>query len=357
VAADTALTFELVVRDGTLNSDPKTLTLTVRNVDVITVNAGADQTVRSGDTVKLQGQASDSAGSTPTYAWTLLSPEGLALTLAGEDTATPTFTAPSVPAGQQLALTFRLTATLGGRTAQDTVTVTVQGVNQHPVGQVPASFSEKEGTPIVLDASGSTDPEGDTLSFQWTQEGGPRLSLTGADTSKLSFTAPEVLADTQLRFVLVVTDAAGATSAPVPVTVTVLNVNKAPVAHARKQPSDLGASRITLEASSSLDPDGDALTYRWEQVAGPQVTLSSTTAPSVSFDVPKTENTTQLQFKLTVTDPSGASGSDVVEVLVLGDKKGDSGGCSSTGDSAGSLMVLSLLAGVLLSRRRTLPSA
>ncbi|EAU64110.1 PKD domain-containing protein [Stigmatella aurantiaca] len=155
-----------------------------------------------------------------------------------------------------------------------------------------------------------------------------------------------------------VASAGGQTSAPDTVTVTVSgpNVNKAPVAHPRKLPSDINASRLTLDASTSTDPEGDALTFRWEQVAGPSVTLSSTTEPSVSFEVPKTDSATQLQFKLTVTDTAGASSSDVVEVLVLGDKD-DSSGCSSTGDSTGSLMVLSLLAGVLLSRRRYLPSA
>ncbi|SEN01298.1 Myxococcales GC_trans_RRR domain-containing protein [Stigmatella aurantiaca] len=362
VSKTAVLAFQLIVNDGTDTSTPKVTEVAITNVNTKPVAAiTGPASVASGSTTPVTlngGGSTDADGDTLTYAWRQTA--GPTVALSSTTTASVSFLAPAVSA--DAVLTFELVVRDGAINSDPkafSVTVTSTPVNRHPVGHVPENFSENEGTAILLDASGSEDPDGDALSFQWTQEGGPSLNLTGADTSKLAFTAPEVLADTKLLFVLVVKDAAGAESAPVPVTVTVLNVNKAPVAHARKQPSDLNASSLTLEASSSIDPDGDALTYRWEQVAGPQVTLSSTTAPTVSFDVPETESATQLQFKLTVTDPSGASGSDVVEVLVLGDKKDedDSSGCSSTGDSAGSLMVLSLLAGVLLSRRRQLPSA
>jgi large repetitive protein len=360
VARNTVLVFQLTVNDGTEDSSPRVTEVTITNVNTKPVAALAGPATVAGDgatPVTLDGSGSADADGDPlTYTWRQT--VGPAVTLSSTTTAAVSFVAPKVSA--DTVLTFELVVrdgTVNSDPKTFSVTATFTQPNRHPVGHVPESFSEKEGTAILLDASGSEDPDGDALSFHWTQTGGPRLSLTGADTSKLAFTAPEILADTQLVFVLVVKDAAGAESAPVPVTVTVLNVNKAPVAHPRKLPSDLNASRITLDASTSTDPDGDALTYQWEQVSGPQVALSSTAEPSVSFEVPKTESTTQLQFKLTVKDPSGASASDVVDVLVVGEAKDSDSGCSSTGDRAGSLMVLSLLAGVLWSRRRSLPSA
>ncbi|MDC0708405.1 hypothetical protein POL68_07995 [Stigmatella sp. ncwal1] len=358
VTADTLLTFELVVNDGTLDSEPTAFSVTVTNVNQApSASAGEDQTVNAGDTVTLKGVASDPDGDALTYAWSVLTlPEGIAIELTGATTATPSFKAPSSSTGKTLTLTFVLIVSAGGQTsAPDTVTITIQMPNRLPVGKTPATFEEKEGTAVTLDASQSEDPDGDEVTFLWTQTGGPVVKLTGADTAKLSFTTPEVLSKTLMTFVLVVKDADGAESTPVPVTVTILNVNKPPVAHPRKLPSDINPASITLDASTSTDPDGDALTFQWEQVVGSQVTLSSTTAPSVTFEVPQTAFAVQFQFKLTVKDTAGATSSDVVDVLVLADTENTSG-CGSTAANTGSLLPLSLLAGVLLLRRRSLPN-
>ncbi|WP_148273412.1 PKD domain-containing protein [Stigmatella aurantiaca] len=356
VTADTLLTFELVVNDGTLDSEPAAFNVTVTHVNQPpTANAGEDQTVNAGDTVTLKGSASDPDGDALTYAWSVLNPpEGIVIELTGATTATPSFKAPSFTTGKQLTLTFVLIVSAGGQTsAPDTITITIQMPNRLPVGKAPANFEVKEGTAVTLDASESSDPDEDELTFLWTQIGGPVAKLTGSDTAKLSFTTPEVFTKTLMTFVLVVKDAGGAESAPVPVTVTILNVNKPPVAHPRKLPSEINPATITLDATTSTDPDGDALTYQWEQVVGSQVTLSSATGPTVTFEVPKTAFAVQFQFKLTVKDTSGASSSDVVDVLVLAETENTSG-CSSTAASPGSLLALSLLAGALLSRRRRL---
>ncbi|MEO8092106.1 MAG: hypothetical protein ABI726_05305, partial [bacterium] len=46
------------------------------------------------------------------------------------------------------------------------------------------------GAPVNLDGTGSSDPDGDTLDYAWTQTSGPSVSLSGADTATPSFTAP-----------------------------------------------------------------------------------------------------------------------------------------------------------------------
>jgi MYXO-CTERM domain-containing protein len=83
-----------------------------------TVNAGADQTVESGDVVTLAGAIT---GSTTAIAWTLVS--GPAVTLEGATTATATFTAPTVT--EPTALVFKLTASDGAEELSDEVQVTV----------------------------------------------------------------------------------------------------------------------------------------------------------------------------------------------------------------------------------------
>ena len=94
--------------------------------------------------------------------------------------------------------------------------------------------------------------------------------------------------------------------------------NRPPVAVATASPSTVspGAS-VTLDGSGSNDPDGDALTYRWEQLApgdGNHVSLSGANTKTATFTAPP--GPAALAFKLTVTDTYGASASDTVAITV-----------------------------------------
>src|SRR6185436_12684036 len=50
----------------------------------------------------------------------------------------------------------------------------------------------------------------------------------------------------------------------------------------------------------AYDPDGDSLSYRWQQVSGPAVTLSNAISPIASFTSPATPAV--LTFVLRVSD-------------------------------------------------------
>ena len=80
---------------------------------------------------------------------------------------------------------------------------------------------------------------------------------------------------------------------------------------------------VTLNGSSSTDPDGAITSYRWEQTAGsPAVTLSDPNAVNPTFRVPASmlmgsiDADTTLTFRLTVTDNNGASDSSDVNVVL-----------------------------------------
>jgi hypothetical protein len=75
---------------------------------------------------------------------------------------------------------------------------------------------------------------------------------------------------------------------------------------------------LRLDGRNSTDPDGDdgALSYAWEQVAGPSVTLGNAETARPLYDVPRVETEQVLGFRLTVTDADGASDVDEVAVTV-----------------------------------------
>ncbi len=95
-------------------------------------------------------------------------------------------------------------------------------LNSPPVAVVVETVEVMERARVVLDGTGSFDPDGDGLGFAWTQAGGPAVPLTGAASATPSFDAPSIRSgSTFLSFDLVVSDG-DASSSPARVAVVVL---------------------------------------------------------------------------------------------------------------------------------------
>jgi K319-like protein len=193
----------------------------------IQAEAGPDQAVSSGAQVTLSATVStDPAGLPVTYAWSQAS--GTTVTLSGATTKNPTFTAPAVASGQPAsALVFSLVAGAGTATsAPSQVTITVspgRPPNADPVANAGPDQSVGSAATVTLNGAGSFDPDGEPLTFTWTQSSGAPVILTGSGTAQPKFTAPTVADPSPpltLVFSLVVTDA-HANSAPASVIVTV----------------------------------------------------------------------------------------------------------------------------------------
>ncbi len=91
--------------------------------------------------------------------------------------------------------------------------------NISPVVDAGAAFTMDEGATADLTGT-ATGTDSASLSFLWTQEGGPAVGdFTGTDTLTPSFTAPQVNADTPLTFRLSVSDGIVTVSDTVVVTV------------------------------------------------------------------------------------------------------------------------------------------
>ena len=83
--------------------------------------------------------------------------------------------------------------------------VTYTVANSRPVVNAGPDQTVESGSSVVISGSGS-DPDGDTLTFSWSQLQGPQLALVGIDTPTLSFTAPNVTNTTTFSFRLEVSD-------------------------------------------------------------------------------------------------------------------------------------------------------
>jgi hypothetical protein len=78
--------------------------------------------------------------------------------------------------------------------------------NRAPIADIEAVADPISGETVTLDGSGSSDPDGDTLSYHWAQIKGEHISLSNTSGQSLSFIAPEVTQPASFTFQLTVDD-------------------------------------------------------------------------------------------------------------------------------------------------------
>jgi len=281
-----------------------------------TADAGQDQARAEGTLVTLNGSGSIIPCGEPHYDWSQIA--GPAVTLSDPHSPTPTFAAPQVSPGGAT-LTFQLVISDGFQSsAPDTVNVTVTNMNKCPHAVPRIQLPAAEGSPVKLCASDSYDEDGDPLTYHWEQiSGTPVLIDPPFDAECITFTAPWVgPAGDTLVFELTVSD--GLCSSSSTVGIQVENIDHPPVAYAGEDQTMLEGATVTLNATGSSDPDGDALAYNWEQRSGPSVALSDPHNPTPIFTAPLVAygTTVTLVFRVTVDDGWGLSDDDEVEITV-----------------------------------------
>jgi hypothetical protein len=206
-------------------------------------------------------------------------------------------------------------------TAYATVDVVVVGTNEAPTAKAKASEKEtKEGEEVTLDGEDSTDPNGDSLAYLWKQTDGlddEKVSIIGADKGVAKFKVPDnLIQDTTFEFTLTVADRYGETGTD---TVSIeAKANSEPVADAGGNKEAVIHEQVTLDGTDTHDPDpnGEIVSYEWEQSDGPAVSLQGSDQPVARFSVPFIEEDSTFEFTLTVTDNENAQDTDKVGVEV-----------------------------------------
>ncbi len=302
----------LVVNDGYQNS-LNLAQVNIRTSNICpTANAGANKNVPEGQAIALDGsQSTDVDGDPLTYRWSLIAvPLGSQAVLSD-----PFAVAPSFLADKKGDYQAQLVVNDGKCDSENIAIVTINRENIAP--NCNAGANQKivvRGQTVTLDGSGSTDLDGDPLTYQWSLISVPPNSeavLSNPAAVNPTFRADR-LGDTIAQ--LICNDGIDDGEAS---TVLISTENIAPVADAGPDQT-IGfygvqfGSPVRLNGSRSSDADGDPLTYRWSlttRPAGSNAVLSDPTAANPSFvaDQPGT-----YVVQLIVNDGSENSAPDTV---------------------------------------------
>ena len=204
-AGDVRLRLRVTDDDGLTGTDDVLIEIIEANQKP-DVSAGSDLTVNVGETVNITGSGSDSDGEIVSWSWSRIG--GLTVSLQNASSQTVRFTAPASEGYTQLRL--RVTDDDGATDYDDVVISFVDPTpaNQAPTANAGADQDVDAGDTVSITGSG-TDTDGSIVGWAWSQVSGSTVSLTGASSQTVGFTAPDSAATIRLR--LTVTDDDGAT--------------------------------------------------------------------------------------------------------------------------------------------------
>ena len=182
-------------------------------------------------------------------------------------------------------------------------------VNSPPAADAGPNQNASEGTVVRMDGSGSSDPDGDAISYRWEQSAG--IALQGSNTSAPYFTAPDVSTDTDYTIKLIVSDGITADTDAVTITVRDTDPRNLPPA----APTNLVAASVTADSVTLAwdDPgDGSVTGYKiLSRILDPQyrlgVLVNDTGSADTSYTVSGLEPGTKYAFRIIALSEHGES--------------------------------------------------
>ena len=185
----------------------------------------------------------------------------------------------------------------------------LEDIGYPPVADAGGPYESSEGTPVLLDASGSYDPEGDVLSYRWDLNGDGAWDTAWTDDPTLSHLWCDDYSGTvsvQVRDQTGLTDVACTT-------LQVANVPPTAIIDSVDQPNSqfiLPLVHTIAFIGNLTDPGCDSWTYAWD-LDGDGTTDATTRTTTYVYHEPGIYDIT-----FTVTDDDGGSDTTTVQITV-----------------------------------------
>lgn len=324
VEETTVFTIVLTVDDeqSENNIDTDTILVTVYHINKQPIaNAGTDIVTREQKLVTLNGSASYDPDALDTLTFMWQPPIGI--TLSSTTVQKPTFTSPDItePTDYSFILTVydepkNKTKSVNTMASHDidTVVVTVNP-NKAPVA---AGYNQTVNATetVTLPGALSFDPDGDILTYSWTAP--IEITLSDSTAKNPTFVAPAADDIQVYSIALVVADDLGLKDTATHL-VTVIS-NLPPVIKTEMEVFVLEGESVSLDASETFDPNGDAMSFEWVQYYASflnTVPLENSKTSVVSFTAPEVDELTYMPIKLVVSD--GAETSEIIVKVYVKD--------------------------------------
>ncbi len=293
------------VASGTQESST-TFTITSNQNSGPIANAGPQQYTQVGKTVFLNGSKSTSGSGVPlTFQWTFDSvPSGSTASLTNASSPVPSFVVDK--AGSYV---VKLTVSDGTYSTSASTRVSTSGTG--PTAKAGYSQLVSPGSAVLLDGSGSSDPDGDVLVYQWSFLAKP-LGTTAA-LSDSNSVAPTFTPDVAGTYVLqlAVNDGHGNTAVD---TVTISSESVPLFVDAGPNQVVSVGTTAHLDGSLSSSNAGAPISFAWSFLVKPSGSAAALFSPTTAFpqftvDVPGT-----YVVQAAVTDGFGQKGFGTVVV-------------------------------------------
>ena len=260
-------------------------------------DAGIDQRAVLNQTVVLDGSgSSDLDGDKLTFVWTLVNaPEGSAATLLNASSVSPSFVT------DQLGDYVISLVVNDGEVDSEADTVTVSTSNTAPVADAGNDKSVFVGETTLLDGRGSSDADGDELTYEWRIVDRPVESSMDVLENSSAVTSLGIDHPGTYVLELIVSDGI-AFSEPDQVTLTTHNVK--PVAVITAENSVEVGNAVALSGENSFDDDGDDLSYRWSILSQPDDSVAAIDAPTQEVTALTADKKGDYVVQLIVNDGS-----------------------------------------------------